>query len=77
MSRVLVTDGLWRKSLSATRALGRQGVDVTVTGDRRLTTAFFSRYCTRKLRLPVAEEHPDAFLKGIVSELRIANVLVV
>ena len=42
--RVLVTDGLWRKSLSAVRALGREGVEVTVTGDRRITTSFFSRY---------------------------------
>jgi predicted ATP-grasp superfamily ATP-dependent carboligase len=69
VSRVLVTDGLWRKSLSATRALGREGVDVTVTGDRRLTTAFFSRYCRRRVRLPSATSDPQGFLDGVLREL--------
>jgi predicted ATP-grasp superfamily ATP-dependent carboligase len=70
VSRVLVTDGLWRKSLSATRALGRAGVEVTVTGDRRLTTTWFSRYCRRRLRVPAASENPEGFLQGVLAELR-------
>lgn len=49
---VLVTDGLWRKSVSAIRALGRRGVDVGVTGDSQFTTGFYSRYCGRRVILP-------------------------
>ena len=69
-ARVLVTDGLWRKSLSAVRALGRAGVEVTVAGDRRLTTAYFSRYCERRLSLPDAALDPDAFYAGLLAELQ-------
>lgn len=70
MPRVLVTDGLWRKSLAAVRSLGRKGVDVTVAGDSRFTTSFFSRYCRKKLILPDAADQPAEFFAGLMAELR-------
>ena len=40
----LVTDGLWRKSLSAIRSLGKSGFDVTVMGDSWFTRVLVSLY---------------------------------
>jgi predicted ATP-grasp superfamily ATP-dependent carboligase len=66
---VLITDGLWRKSVVAIRALGKDGIRVTVTGDSRLTSGFYSRYCTRRLMTPPSGSHPEAFREAIVREL--------
>ncbi|HEY5998539.1 MAG TPA: ATP-grasp domain-containing protein [bacterium] len=60
--RALVTDGLWRKSLSVIRSLGKAGYDVTVSGDSLFTTGFWSRYTGHRLRTPVGE--------GLLRELR-------
>ena len=68
MPSVVVTDGLWRKSLSAVRSLGRQGLDVAVTGDDRFTTSFYSRYCHRRILLPKAE-HADTYVDALLAEL--------
>jgi predicted ATP-grasp superfamily ATP-dependent carboligase len=68
MPSVLVTDGLWRKSLSAVRSLGRQGLEVGVTGDSRFTTSFYSRYCTRRVLLPAAHD-PKRFIGSLLTEL--------
>ena len=64
MPSALVTDGLWRKSLSAVRSLGRHGLDVGVTGDSRFTTSYYSRYCSHRVHLPKAGDpaYIDAFL---------------
>jgi len=51
-SSVFITDGHWRKSLAAVRALGRKGIGVTVGESTRLNTAAFSRYCNRKIVYP-------------------------
>ncbi len=65
----LITDGLWRKSVVAIRALGKAGIKVTVTGDNRITSGFYSRYCTRKLITPPSASHPEAFRDAIIREL--------
>lgn len=57
----VVTDGLWRKSLSAIRSLGRAGYDVVVLGDSRLTVGFWSRYARRACRGPLASQDPAGF----------------
>ena len=69
MPSVLVTDGLWRKSLSAVRSLGRQGLEVGVTGDSRFTTSFYSRYCSRRVMLPKAAD-ADRFIEAFLAEIR-------
>src|SRR3954468_11886188 len=65
---VLVTDGLWRKSLSAVRSLGRAGLTVGVAGDSRVTTAFFSRHCARRVLLPPAGDGAP-FRSALLHEL--------
>lgn len=57
----IVTDGLWRKSVSAIRALGAGGYCVFVLGDSRLTTGFYSRYASRRFVGPSAADDPDGF----------------
>ncbi len=69
MPKVLITDGLWRKALVAVRALGKAGVQVTVTGHSTFTSSFFSRYCSRRLLTPSPSEDPAAFRRAIIGEL--------
>ncbi len=51
-SGVFITDGHWRKTLSAVRALGSKGINVTVGESNRLATALFSKYCSRGVVYP-------------------------
>ena len=62
VSRVLVSDGQWRKALAVVRSLGRAGHTVAVAGDRRLTTSFFSRHCAEREIFPTASDDPQSFL---------------
>ena len=68
MPSVLVTDGLWRKSLSAVRSLGRHGLHVGVTGDSRFTTSFYSAYCDRRVLLPKPTES-ERYIEALLGEL--------
>ncbi|MCX7886410.1 MAG: ATP-grasp domain-containing protein [Verrucomicrobiae bacterium] len=65
----IVTDGLWRKSLSAIRSLGKAGYRVTVMGDSWFTTGFWSRYTARRLLAPTAKNDPNAFGAALLAEL--------
>jgi predicted ATP-grasp superfamily ATP-dependent carboligase len=69
IGRALITDGQWRKALAATRSLGRQGIQVTVGGTKRLTTSFSSKYCTRRFLYPDPVEQPDDHLEALLREL--------
>jgi hypothetical protein len=60
--RVFVTDGFWRKTLAAVRALGRAGVRITVGESTYLATAFFSRYCHARVRTPSPVLQPQDYL---------------
>ncbi|MDX2447266.1 MAG: ATP-grasp domain-containing protein [Desulfobacterales bacterium] len=51
-SDVFVTDGHWRKTLAAVRALGQNHIRVTVGESTRLSMAAFSRYCHRQTTYP-------------------------
>jgi predicted ATP-grasp superfamily ATP-dependent carboligase len=57
----IVTDGLWRKSLSAIRALGKAGFDVSVMGDHWLTTGFWSRFTKERVLAPLAKDNSEEF----------------
>ncbi len=59
--KAIVTDGLWRKSLSAIRSLGKAGFEVTVMGGSLATTGFWSRYTKDKIIAPLASQDPEAF----------------
>lgn len=57
----LVTDALWRKSVCAIRALGKSGYRVSALGESRVSPGFYSRYCQKRFRGPLASEDPDGF----------------
>ena len=65
----LVTDGLWRKSLSAIRSLGKAGFRVHVMGDSWLTTGFWSRYTAEKIFSKTAAEDANEFGKNLLLSL--------
>lgn len=67
--QVFITDGHWRKSLAAARALGRKGVKVTVGESTRLMTAAFSRYCNRAVVYPSPLNSPSEFLTFLARAL--------
>lgn len=66
---VVVTDGLWRKSLSAIRSLGKAGAEVHVLGDSLFTTGYWSAFTARRVRVPDAARDEDAFHEGMVAHL--------
>jgi len=68
-SEVFITDGHWRKSLAAVRALGKKGIKVTVGESTRLTTAAFSRYCHRAVVYPSPLLRPAEFVDYLRKEL--------
>ena len=68
-SEVFITDGHWRKSLAAVRALGRRGVRVTAGESTCLATAAFSRYCHRAVVYPSAHNRPSEFVNYLFEEL--------
>lgn len=70
MSKVLITDGLWRKSLVAIRALGKTGNFVGVTGENIATTGFYSKYCKKKYVIPSSESDPVGFCNSIIKILQ-------
>ncbi|MCP4748488.1 MAG: ATP-grasp domain-containing protein [Desulfobacteraceae bacterium] len=67
---VFITDGHWRKSLAAVRALGRRHIPVTVGESSWPATAAFSRYCTKSLIYPPVCQTPDSFIEFITTYLR-------
>jgi len=61
-SEVFITDGHWRKSLAAVRALGKKGIKVTVGESTCLATAAFSRHCHRSVVYPSPLHRPSEFI---------------
>ena len=70
---VFITDGHWRKSLAAVRALGRKGIRVTVGESARLATALFSKYCSRALVYPSPIHKPSEFVDYLRNVLSRGN----
>ena len=68
-SDVFLTDAHWRKSLAAVRALGVNGIRVTVGESTRLATAAFSRYCHRMIVYPSPLFNPPDFVNFLCREL--------
>ncbi len=59
---VLVTDGIWRKSLAAVRALSHSGVKVAVGERTWMAPALLSRYVSHRYIYPSPEKNSDGFL---------------
>jgi len=66
----IVTDGVWRKSLSAIRSLGKAGFHVIVMGDSLFTTGFWSRYTQNRIIAPVASVELMGFGNSMLDTLR-------
>jgi len=78
MATILITDGQQRKSLSATRSLGRAGHRVLVAEVTRFATARFSRYAAQGLLCPDPQADPDRFdqwLRATVKQYGVDCVL--
>ena len=58
---IFITDGQWRKTLAAVRALGREGFIVWVGDKWKLSTSFFSKYCKRKVVYPDPVKYHEKF----------------
>jgi predicted ATP-grasp superfamily ATP-dependent carboligase len=67
---VFLTDALLRKTLVTGRALGKQGIKVTIGGSSRLSPAFFSKHCHSKMLYPNPIHKPEAFVEKIVYYLK-------
>ncbi len=68
--KVLITDGLLRKSLAVTRSLGKRGVSTLCGETTKFNLCAFSRYCTRRFIYPSPAKRKDAFSRRIASVLR-------
>jgi predicted ATP-grasp superfamily ATP-dependent carboligase len=66
----IVTDGMWRKCLSAIRALGKAGFRVDVLGDSWLTVGFWSRFTHQRVLSPDAKENETEFGKVLTAHLQ-------
>jgi len=66
---VLITDGLWRKTLAAVRSLGRRGIRVVVGERTLLAPALWSRYAARRFIYPSACLKTDRFLDRLRSAI--------
>lgn len=65
----IVTDGLWRKSISAIRSLGKKGIKVTVMGDSIFTTGMWSKFCYKKKKCLTASRDVDKFGQGLLEAI--------
>ncbi|MEF8848445.1 MAG: ATP-grasp domain-containing protein [Candidatus Thermoplasmatota archaeon] len=55
--RVLITDGGYKHTLAAVRALGREGVKVHVLGPKKNCLSFYSKYCNKKFVCSSSKEY--------------------
>lgn len=69
ISRVLVLDGHWNKSVAAIRSLAAAGLKVTVGESSSLAAGMLSRYPSRRITYPAPLYNPSAFLAAIEREV--------
>jgi len=65
----LVTDAHNRITLAISRSLGRKGVKVGCTSDKRYAHSFFSRYCNQRFLCPNPSKNPSSFIKALIKIL--------
>lgn len=70
----VVTDGVWRKSVSAIRALGKAEYSVIVCGNSWFTAGFWSRFTERQWRFPTAADDSERFLRELKRRIRLLPV---
>lgn|GEM_PF-1780617 len=70
MRRVLLTDGFLRKTLAATRDLGRDGIEVTVGDAHRPNPSAWSKYCSGSVIYPHPITSPSLYLEWLEDALK-------
>jgi predicted ATP-grasp superfamily ATP-dependent carboligase len=70
---VLVTDGNQRSTLAVVRALGRNGIPVTVGESRSSSLAGASKYCAKSICYPSPVAEGEAFIAFIREEVQRGN----
>ncbi|MGA1840647.1 MAG: ATP-grasp domain-containing protein [bacterium] len=63
---ILITDGYWRKTLAIIRALGKEGISLSVGERTSLSPTFFSRYVSRRIIYPSPKKRPEEFLSSLL-----------
>ncbi|MDF2606147.1 MAG: D-aspartate ligase [Bacillales bacterium] len=76
MKRAFVTDGLLRKSLSATRSLGKKGINTIVGEKSIISPSGFSKYCNKRLKYPDPQYYPEQFLQWLKENIDNNTVLI-
>lgn len=75
LSKVLVTDGLWRKSLSAVRALAQTGEYSVLAGEMfHFSCALYSKFAAGAFVYPSPFTRPKSFLRVLASVVRRESV---
>lgn len=68
---VFITDGFWRKSLAAVRALSKSGLKVGVGERTILAPALFSKYVDWRYIYPSVNLYPDKFISWLEKLVKI------
>jgi predicted ATP-grasp superfamily ATP-dependent carboligase len=68
-SEVFITDGHWRKTLAAVRALGKERLRVTVGESTAISVAGFSKYCCNRIVYPSVLATPGLFVSYLYDRL--------
>jgi predicted ATP-grasp superfamily ATP-dependent carboligase len=66
---ILILDGETRSALAATRALGKDGHNVTVASSQP-SLASKSKFCKNALTYPNPSKEPEAFRRWVIEELK-------
>ena len=69
-NKVYLTDGMMRRTLAATRALGKQGVSVTCGEESKFNPSFYSRYCHTTDIYPSPRNNPRQFVHYLLRYLQ-------
>jgi predicted ATP-grasp superfamily ATP-dependent carboligase len=73
MAKVLITDCWTRKSLSAVRSLGREGICIDAVSHTRIAPAIYSKFVHKYFILPDPKEYPDQYYFAIMKLLQENN----
>lgn len=77
MSRVLVLDAQTRNSLAVIRSLGKKGIEVTACEDTKFATAFYSKYCVKRVVYPSPEHDLEYFINYMLNLVKKENYEVI
>jgi predicted ATP-grasp superfamily ATP-dependent carboligase len=77
VSRVLLTDGIQRKTLSVVRSLGKRGIEAVVGDKHSFSPAASSRYCFNSFVYPDPECHHDKFLDKVYEQMKVQDCQVI